>query len=364
MSLTNEKVIETIDTLDVSAYKLQNPLSQYIASTDIIEVADNSYKAIFKVELPPLETVVVERLLEFLEEQLASIGIIEVNLHIVQPKPTEHGQQVNQPRRFAHPKITRIIAVASGKGGVGKSTSTVNLSLVLKKLGYSVGILDADIYGPSIPTMLGIADKSYQMEHDKMVPINAFDMPVMSIANVLPNESTPVAWRGIKATGALLQLFNQTNWPELDYLLIDLPPGTGDIQLTLAQKMPISGSIIITTPQNIALLDAQKGINLFKKLNIPIIGVVENMSLHTCSQCGHQEEVFGQGGGEALCDEHAVPLLGKLPLDKNIRDLADKGTPAVLSNTDIAEAYLKVAQKMIDNEKRLKLYDNESNRFF
>ena len=185
----------------------------------------------------------------------------------------------------SHPHIRHIIVVASGKGGVGKSTTTVNIALALQKLGNRVGVLDADIYGPSMPTMLGVADIKPELENEQFVPINAHGMAMLSIGSLLDGENTPVAWRGPKATGALMQLYNQTNWPQLDYLVIDMPPGTGDIQLTLAQRIPVTGAVIVTTPQHIALLDAQKGIEMFNKTNIPVLGVVENMALHTCSNC-------------------------------------------------------------------------------
>lgn len=196
-----------------------------------------------------------------------------------------------------HPRIKHILVVASGKGGVGKSTTTVNIALALQKLGNRVGVLDADIYGPSMPSMLGVEGVKPQLENEQFVPVEAHGLAMLSIGSLLDGDNTPVAWRGPKATGALMQLFNQTNWPMLDYLVIDMPPGTGDIQLTLAQRIPVTGAVIVTTPQHIALMDAQKGIEMFNKTSIPVIGVVENMALHTCSNCGHTEAIFGAGGG-------------------------------------------------------------------
>ena len=193
----------------------------------------------------------------------------------------------------AHPRIRHIIVVASGKGGVGKSTTTVNIALALQKLGNRVGVLDADIYGPSMPTMLGVDSVKPELENEQFVPVNAHGLAMLSIGSLLDGDNTPVAWRGPKATGALMQLYNQTNWPQLDYLVIDMPPGTGDIQLTLAQRIPVTGAVIVTTPQHVALLDAQKGIEMFNKTNIPVLGVVENMALHTCSNCNHTEAIFG-----------------------------------------------------------------------
>ena len=252
-----------------------------------------------------------------------------------------------------HPRIHHIIVVASGKGGVGKSTTTVNIALALQKLGNRVGVLDADIYGPSIPTMLGVAGVKPQLENEQFVPIDAHGMAMLSIGSLLDGDNTPVAWRGPKATGALMQLFNQTNWPQLDYLVIDMPPGTGDIQLTLAQRIPVTGAIIVTTPQHIALMDAQKGIEMFNKTSIPVVGVVENMALHTCSNCGTTEAIFGAGGGENIAKEYQVPLLGQLPLASSIRAQADRGEPSVIANDgagdDYAEYYLSIAKNIEAN---------------
>ena len=249
----------------------------------------------------------------------------------------------------AHPRIRHIIVVASGKGGVGKSTTTVNIALALQKLGNRVGVLDADIYGPSMPTMLGVNNVRPELENEQFVPINAHGMAMLSIGSLLDGDNTPVAWRGPKATGALMQLYNQTNWPQLDYLVIDMPPGTGDIQLTLAQRIPVTGAVIVTTPQHIALLDAQKGIEMFNKTNIPVLGVVENMALHTCSNCNHTEAIFGVGGGERIAEQYHVPLLGQLPLASGIRAQVDKGEPSVLVNDEFAPYYLSIAKNIEAN---------------
>ncbi|WP_183620866.1 iron-sulfur cluster carrier protein ApbC [Psychrobacter luti] len=249
----------------------------------------------------------------------------------------------------AHPRIRHIIVVASGKGGVGKSTTTVNIALALQKLGNRVGVLDADIYGPSMPTMLGVADVKPQLENEQFVPVDAHGMAMLSIGSLLDGDNTPVAWRGPKATGALMQLYNQTNWPQLDYLVIDMPPGTGDIQLTLAQRIPVTGAVIVTTPQHIALLDAQKGIEMFNKTNIPVLGVVENMALHTCSNCHHTEAIFGTGGGEFIAEQYQVPLLGQLPLASGIRAQVDKGEPSVLVDDEFAPYYLSIAKNIEAN---------------
>lgn len=261
---------------------------------------------------------------------------------ITKPAPT-------QASLTSHPRIRHIIVVASGKGGVGKSTTTVNIALALQKLGNRVGVLDADIYGPSMPTMLGVASVKPELENEQFVPINAHGMAMLSIGSLLDGDNTPVAWRGPKATGALMQLYNQTNWPQLDYLVIDMPPGTGDIQLTLAQRIPVTGAVIVTTPQHIALLDAQKGIEMFNKTNIPVLGVVENMALHTCSNCNHTEAIFGTGGGEKIAEQYHVPLLGQLPLASGIGAQVDKGEPSVLADDEFAPYYLSIAKNIETN---------------
>ena len=245
------------------------------------------------------------------------------------------------------PNIKNIIAVASGKGGVGKSTTAVNLALALSAEGANVGILDADIYGPSIPTMLGLSGHPKSNDGKTMEPKIAFSIQTSSIGYLI-DQDQPMIWRGPMVTNALQQLLKDTNWDDLDYLLIDLPPGTGDIQLTLAQQIPVTAAIIVTTPQDIALLDAQRGLGMFNKVNIPVLGIVENMSIHICSECGHEEAIFGSGGGSAMAEKNAVPLLGALPLDINIRQLADTGTPTVAHDPDgqAATMYREIARKM------------------
>ncbi len=224
--------------------------------------------------------------------------------------------------------IKNVIAVASGKGGVGKSTTAVNLALALQKEGAKVGILDADIYGPSIPRMLGIDGKPESTDGKSLEPMGGHGIQAMSMGFMI-DEETPMIWRGPMVTQALEQLLRDTQWKNLDYLVIDLPPGTGDVQLTLAQKVPVSGSVIVTTPQDIALLDARKGLKMFEKVEVPVLGIVENMSIHICSECGHAEHIFGEGGGQKMCDEYNVDFLGALPLDIDIRINADSGHPSV-----------------------------------
>ncbi|MEC5397041.1 iron-sulfur cluster carrier protein ApbC [Uliginosibacterium sp. H1] len=246
------------------------------------------------------------------------------------------------------PGVRNIIVVASGKGGVGKSTTAVNLALALSQEGARVGILDADIYGPSQPQMLGIAGAQPQSEDGKtMQPLQAHALQANSIGFLVDTEQ-PMVWRGPMVTQALRQLLNETRWDDLDYLVIDMPPGTGDIQLTLAQTVPVTGAVIVTTPQDIALLDARKGLKMFEKVGIPILGIVENMSIHICSHCGHAEHIFGQGGGEKMCADYGVPFLGALPLDIAIRSQADSGTPTVVAEPDsqVAAIYRLIARKV------------------
>jgi ATP-binding protein involved in chromosome partitioning len=235
--------------------------------------------------------------------------------------------------------IKHIVAVASGKGGVGKSTTAVNLALALAAEGARAGILDADIYGPSVPMMLGIKQRPEVKDQKKMLPVMAHGLQSMSIGYLI-DENTPMVWRGPMATGALQQLLTDTLWDNLDYLIIDLPPGTGDIQLTLAQKIPVSGAVIVTTPQDLALLDARRAYEMFRKVNVPVLGIVENMSMHICSECGHAEPIFGEGGGQRMAEQYHIPLLGALPLDWQIRQQTDGGKPTVAADPTGANAAL------------------------
>ncbi|NNJ64953.1 MAG: iron-sulfur cluster carrier protein ApbC, partial [Xanthomonadales bacterium] len=243
-------------------------------------------------------------------------------------------------------QIRNIVAVASGKGGVGKSATAVNVALGLRADGARVGVLDADIYGPSMPRMLGVSGPP-ETEGNRIVPQRAHGLQVMSIGFMV-EEDTPMIWRGPMVTSALQQLLSETNWASLDYLVIDLPPGTGDIQLTLAQQVPVSGCLIVTTPQDIALLDARKAVQMFRKVNMSVLGVVENMSTHICGQCGHEEPIFGSGGGESMAQQYDVPLLGQLPLDLRIREDLDQGMPTVVADPDseITTRYREVARKL------------------
>ncbi|MBB5390904.1 MULTISPECIES: iron-sulfur cluster carrier protein ApbC [unclassified Herbaspirillum] len=243
--------------------------------------------------------------------------------------------------------VKNIIAVASGKGGVGKSTTAVNLALALAAEGAQVGILDADIYGPSQPMMMGISGQPETKDGKTMEPLENHGLQVSSIGFMIdPDE--PMVWRGPIVTQALQQLLDQTNWRELDYLIVDMPPGTGDVQLTLSQKVPVTGAVIVTTPQDIALLDARKGLRMFEKVGIPILGIVENMSMHVCSNCGHAEPIFGVGGGERMCADFGVDFLGALPLTMEIRQQTDSGTPTVVADPDgkVAEIYKNIARRV------------------
>ena len=244
--------------------------------------------------------------------------------------------------------VKNIIAVASGKGGVGKSTTAVNLALALAAEGARVGILDADIYGPSQPTMLGISGQPESSDGKSVEPMVNHGIQSMSIGYMTEDNGVPMIWRGPMVTQALDQLLRQTRWDDLDYLVVDLPPGTGDIQLTLSQKVPVTGAVIVTTPQDIALLDARKGLKMFEKVGIKIIGIVENMSTHICSQCGHEEHIFGAGGGEKMCADFNTEFLGGLPLDIRIREQTDSGRPTVVAEPDgnIAKIYKQIARRV------------------
>jgi ATP-binding protein involved in chromosome partitioning len=245
------------------------------------------------------------------------------------------------------PTIRNVLAVASGKGGVGKSTTSANLALALAAQGARVGLLDADIYGPSQPLMMGLAGARPSTPDGKSIePLVAYGVKVMSIGFLIDAEQ-PMVWRGPMVTQALAQLLSETRWGDLDYLVVDMPPGTGDTQLTLAQRVPVSGAIIVTTPQDIALLDARKGLQMFRKVEVPVLGIVENMATHVCSNCGHEEPIFGAGGGERMAAQYGVPLLGSLPLDMRIREQADGGRPTVVAEPDgrLARAYREIARR-------------------
>jgi ATP-binding protein involved in chromosome partitioning len=296
-----------------------------------------------KLELGYPAKSYVDELTTAVEHHLKTLdGIGNVTVEVTVKIISHAVQQALKPQ----PNVKNIIAVASGKGGVGKSTTAVNLALALAAEGAKVGILDADIYGPSIPTMLGLSGYPDSVDNKTMTPKMAYGVQTMSIGYLIDADQ-PMIWRGPMATNTLQQLLRDTNWVDVDYLIIDLPPGTGDIQLTLAQQIPVSGAIIVTTPQDIALIDAQRGLGMFTKVNVPVLGIVENMSMHICSVCGHAEAIFGEGGGVAMAEKNKVDFLGSLPLDINIRKFADSGKPTVVAEPDgrAAQIYKEIARK-------------------
>ena len=308
---------------------------------EAVEIMDDQVRVELKLGYPAAEVgkalaIEVESVLlkRFPDNQFSVTATSEVISHSVQKNLTPL------------PEVKNIIAVASGKGGVGKSTTSVNLALALAAEGATVGVLDADIYGPSIPRMMGATGKPESEDGKSVEPMVHHGVQFISIG-LLISEETPMVWRGPMVTQALEQLLRHTHWQGLDYLIIDLPPGTGDIQLTLAQKIPVSGAVIVTTPQDISLLDALKGLKMFEKVEVPVLGVIENMSTHICSSCGHEEHIFGAGGGAKMATDNQVEFLGSLPLDISIREQADSGTPTVVHEPDgkIAAMYKEIALK-------------------
>ncbi len=278
---------------------------------------------------------------EFFEKEITEktglTAAVEVSTKVVAHKV--------QGQLHALPNVRNIIAVASGKGGVGKSTTSVNIALSLLNEGAKVGILDADIYGPSLPTMLNSHEKPVSIDGKSMEPVETQGLQTNSIGYLIADRDAAI-WRAPMAVSALAQMLKETNWKDLDYLIVDMPPGTGDIQLTLAQQVPVAGSVIVTTPQDIALLDARKGITMFEKVGIPILGIVENMSYHICSNCGHEEAIFGTDGGKALAEDEGRTLLGRMPLNKKIREEADSGKPTATTQDPLAKLYQEIAIKM------------------
>ena len=340
MSLDQQTVTEALkQVIDPNTGK------DFVAGRSIRNLAVDGGTVRFDVELGyPAKSQhdPIRALLSEAVSKLAGVERVEVK---VTSKVVAHA--VQQGVKLL-PGVRNIIAVASGKGGVGKSTTAVNLALALSAEGARVGLLDADIYGPSQPQMLGIGDQRPVSDDGKtMIPLEAYGIQAMSIGFLI-DPDTPMVWRGPMATQALNQMLKDTAWNDLDYLVIDMPPGTGDIQLTLSQSVPVTGAVIVTTPQDIALLDARKGVKMFEKVGVPILGVVENMSIHIWSQCGHEEHIFGQGGGEKMCADFKVPFLGALPLDIQIRTEADSGAPTVVADPDgrIAAIYKQIARKV------------------
>lgn len=310
-------------------------------SVKSIDIENNAVSVKIELGYPALSYH--EELKSVVKQQLKTLnGIGSITVEVTTKIISHAVQQALKPQ----PNIKNIIAVASGKGGVGKSTTAVNLALALAAEGANVGILDADIYGPSIPTMLGLSGYPESRDNKTMLPKIAYNIQTMSIG-YLVDEGQAMIWRGPMVTNALQQLLRDTNWDNVDYLIVDLPPGTGDIQLTLSQQIPVSGAIIVTTPQDIALIDAQRGLGMFQKVNVPVLGIVENMSMHICSNCGHSEPIFGTGGGVVMAETNHVDFLGALPLDINIRMQADSGKPTVAADPDslAAQMYKAIARK-------------------
>jgi len=338
MSVTQQQVEEAISRY-IDPYMEKDLMDAKV----VRDIEINGDKVSFKVVLGYPAAGYVEKLIGELKKVVEAVdGIASADITVSSEITSHSVQSTLKPLE----NIKNIIAVASGKGGVGKSTTAVNLALALKEEGAKVGILDADIYGPSIPRMLGITDKPESADGKTLEPMEGHGLQAMSIGFMIDDE-TPMIWRGPMVTQALEQLLSDTAWKDLDYLVIDLPPGTGDVQLTLAQKVPVSGAVIVTTPQDIALLDARKGLKMFEKVEVPVLGIVENMSVHICSECGHAEPIFGQGGGERMSEDYDVDFLGALPLDMAIRTSGDEGQPsvAVEPNGTVGNIYREIARR-------------------
>lgn len=336
----------TVENVQTVLSSIMNPDTQSdlmaCASIKNLSVSDNNihvdvvlgYPA--KSQFQAIKDLVVSQL-----KKIADVKNIEVNVSSdIVAHTVQRGVKLL-------PGVKNIIAVASGKGGVGKSTTAVNLALALSAEGASVGILDADIYGPSLPMMLGISGRPESKAENTIEPMEGHGLQASSIGFLI-NEDSPMVWRGPMVTSALEQLLRQTRWRDLDYLIVDMPPGTGDIQLTLSQKVPVTGAVIVTTPQDIALLDARKGLKMFEKVGVPIIGIVENMSTYICPSCGHEEHVFGSGGGQKMCSDYGVDFLGSLPLNISIREQSDAGRPTVVAEPDgpISMVYQQIARQI------------------
>ncbi|HYD77463.1 iron-sulfur cluster carrier protein ApbC [Ramlibacter sp.] len=336
---TSEQVLAAI-----AAVKDPNTGTDFVSTKAVKNLQVDGGDVAFDVELGYPARSQVPALRQALVAAARGVpGVSNVSVNVttkVVPHAVQRGVQLL-------PKVKNIVAVASGKGGVGKSTTAVNLALALAAEGASVGLLDADIYGPSQPMMMGIEGRPTSEDGKTMEPLENYGVQVMSIG-FLVNQDEAMIWRGPMATQALEQLLRQTNWRELDYLVVDLPPGTGDIQLTLSQRVPMTGAVIVTTPQDIALIDARKAVTMFEKVGVPILGLVENMAMHVCSNCGHVEHIFGEGGGKRYAAERGIDYLGSLPLDMAIRLQADGGKPTVVSDPDgqLAGVYKSVARQM------------------
>ncbi|TCS73452.1 ATP-binding protein involved in chromosome partitioning [Sulfuritortus calidifontis] len=339
MSVTEQQV-------QTALKELIDPNTQrdFVSTKSVRNIKIDGGKVSLDVILPYPAKMVQGEIKQMVEDKIKTMAGVESATANVSWKIVAHGVQKGVK---LIPGVKNIIAVASGKGGVGKSTTAVNLALALAAEGASVGMLDADIYGPSQPTMLGIHGRPMSEDGESLEPMIGHGIQAMSIGFLI-DVDTPMVWRGPMVTQALEQLLNNTKWKDLDYLVVDLPPGTGDIQLTLAQRVPVTGAVIVTTPQDIALIDARKGLKMFEKVGVPILGVVENMSLHICSKCSHEEPIFGVGGGQKMCADYGVEFLGGLPLDIRIREETDAGKPTVVAEPEsrIAEIYRQIARRV------------------
>jgi ATP-binding protein involved in chromosome partitioning len=339
MSLTTEVIREAL-----SHVTDQNTGKDLVSSKSVKNIHIDSGKVAVDVELGYPAKSQINGIRQLVVDAVAALpGVNSVSVDI-SVKIVAHTVQRGVKLMT---NVRNIIAVASGKGGVGKSTTAVNLALALAAEGAKVGLLDADIYGPSQPMMMGVSGKPDSHDGKTMEPLENYGVQVASIGFMIDPDQ-PMVWRGPIVTQALQQLLEQTNWRDLDYLIVDMPPGTGDVQLTLSQKVPVTGAVIVTTPQDIALLDARKGLKMFEKVGIPILGIVENMSTHICSNCGHAEAIFGQGGGEKMCSDFGVDFLGALPLTMSIREQADSGKPTVVADPEgqVAQIYKQIARKV------------------
>ncbi len=340
MSLTEQQIKTALAaTVDPNTGK------DYVAGKSLKNIKVDGDDVSFDIELGyPAKTQIeaIRKQVIAAVRTLPGVANVSANVHA---KIVAHSVQLGVK---LVPGVKNIIAIASGKGGVGKSTTAVNLALALAQEGASVGILDADIYCPSQPQMLGLAgEQPESKDGQSMEPLTAYGVQAMSIGFMVDVE-TPMVWRGPMVAQALDQLIGQTNWHDVDYLIVDMPPGTGDIQLSLAQKVPVTGAVIVTTPQDIALIDARKGLKMFEKVNVPILGIVENMSIHICSKCGHEEHIFGAGGGERMGKDYEVEFLGSLPLELAIREMTDAGKPTVVGAPDsrTADIYRSIARRI------------------
>ncbi|AOB29750.1 ATP-binding protein [Bordetella sp. H567] len=338
MSLTIQQIKAVLE--GVTDPQTGASIGQYVKDRDIHLDANPVSVA---VELGYPARTQQQALRQAVTDALAAAGLPGVQVSVTWKIAAHAVQRGLKPL----PNVANIIAVASGKGGVGKSTTAVNLALALAAEGAQVGVLDADIYGPSVPTMLGISGRPASHDNKTMEPLQGHGLQANSIGFLIDADS-PAIWRGPMVTQALEQLLRQTNWRALDYLIVDMPPGTGDIALTLAQKVPVVGAVIVTTPQDIALLDARKGLRMFEKVDVPILGVVENMSMHICSHCGHAEPIFGEGGGKRMAEQYGVAWLGGLPLTMNIREQTDAGNPTVVADpgSEAAGLYRDIARRV------------------